>query len=192
MRFLLAGDESDVILSLPSRFEGASDGGDGDRIFRRCALEKNGAALVQRVGDRQTICLRKLGDDRAEKVKFRRFLLNERVTIAEMVASRAAFVAEASAGRHLLAIQDTSELNYQAQQGRKHGLGTVGNGSDVGLFVHPVLAVDAATGECLGLVHAQVWRRFKRKAKNYRRQPIEDKESYRWLEGAGQAKERHL
>jgi hypothetical protein len=88
----------------------------------------------------------------------------------------------------VLAIQDTSELNYEAQRGRKRGLGTVGNGSDVGLFMHPVLAVDAASGECLGLVHAQVWRRFKRKAKNYRQQPIEDKESHRWLEGAGQAK----
>ena len=188
MRFWLAWDESDVILCLPSRFEGASDGGDGDWIFRRCASKKNGAALVQRIGERQTICVRKLGDDRAEKVKFRRFLLNDRVTIAEMVASRSTSVAGAAAGRHVLAIQDTSELNYQAQRGRKHGLGTVGNGSDVGLFVHPVLVVDAAAGECLGLVHVQVWRRFKRKAKNYRRQPIEDKESYRWLEGAGQAK----
>ena len=65
----------------------------------------------------------------------------------------------------MLAIQDTSEINYRAQSGRKRGLGTVGNGTDVGLFVHPVLAVDAQTQECLGLVDAQVWRRTKSKAK---------------------------
>jgi hypothetical protein len=140
------------------------------------------------VAERQTVCLRKLGDNRAEKVKFQRFLANERVTVAEMVASRAAFASAAVAGRHVLAIQDTSELNYEAQRGRKRSLGTVGNGRDCGLFVHPVLAVDAGSGECLGLVHAQVWRRRKRKAKNYKRVPIENKESYRWLEGAEQAK----
>src|SRR5205814_4037832 len=48
--------------------------------------------------------------------------------------------------------------------------------------------VDAEDGECLGLVDAQVWRRTKGKAKEYRRLPIEQKEYYRWLRGGGQAK----
>jgi hypothetical protein len=33
-----------------------------------------------------------------------------------------------------------------------------------------------------------VWRRTKRKAKNYKRLPIEEKESYRWVKGGSQAK----
>ena len=82
----------------------------------------------------------------------------------------------------------TSEINYESKRGRKRGLGKVGNGSDVGLFVHPVLAVDAETGHCLGLADVQVWRRFKKKAADYRKQPIEDKESYRWLKGPRRAK----
>jgi len=144
--------------------------------------------LVQRITERQMVCLRKLGDDRAEQVKFRRFLLNEAVTVEEMVAHRALLVAATAGGRHVLAIQDTSEINYEAQRGRKRGLGKVGNGSDVGLFVHPVLAVDAVTEECLGLVDVQVWRRNKSKAANYKSLAIEEKESYRWLKGAHQAK----
>ena len=60
--------------------------------------------------------------------------------------------------------------------------------ADIGLFVHPVLAVDAVSEECLGLVDAQVWRRTKRKAANYKREPIERKESFRWVKGASQAK----
>jgi len=140
------------------------------------------------VCERQTVCLRKLGDDRAEKVKFRRFLMNERVTVEKMMVRLRARVAEVSAGRHVLAIQDTSEINYEAKRARKRGLGTVGNGSDVGLFVHPMLTVDAETGHCLGLADVQVWRRFKRKAADYRKQPIEDKESYRWLKGPRRAK----
>jgi len=188
MRFGLAEEESGVILFLPSRFGGLGDGGDGYRVFRRPAPKKNGAQLLARVCERQTIGLRKLGDDRAETVKFRRFLMNERVTVEKMVARVRARVTEAAAGRHVLAIQDTSEINYEAKRARKHGLGTVGNGSDVGLFVHPVLTVDAESGQCLGLTDVQVWRRFKKKAADYRKQPIEEKESYRWLKGPRRAK----
>ena len=115
-------------------------------------LKKMAPGCCGALAHRQTVCLRKLGDDRAEKVKFRRFLMNERVTVAKMVASQRARVAAWRRCRHVLAIQDTSEINYEAQRERKRRLGTVGNGSDVGLFVHPVLAVDAGTGNCLGLL----------------------------------------
>jgi len=160
----------------------------GIGYFGDVRLQRNGELIVQRVTERQVVCVRKLADDRPEQVKFRRLLANAAVTVEEMVAYRAMFVAAAATGRHVLAIQDTSEINYQAQSGRKRRLGTVGNGSDIGLFVHPVLAVDAVTQECLGLVDAQVWRRTKSKAANYKRLPIEAKESYRWVKGGSQAK----
>lgn len=160
----------------------------GIGYFGDARLAKNGALIAQRVSERQAVCVRKLANDRSERVKFRRFLSNEAVTVEEMVAHRAMLVAAAARGRHVLAIQDTSEINYQAQSGRKHGLGKVGNGTDVGLFVHPVLAVDAQTQECLGLVDAQIWRRTKRQDANYKRLPIEEKESYRWVKGGEQAK----
>ena len=124
-------------------------------------LERNGKLFVERVSERQTVCIRNLTDDRAEQARFQRFLSNDAVTVEEMVSHRAMLVAATARGRHVLAIQDTSEINYQAQCGRKHGLGKVGNGTDVGLFVHPVLAVDAQTQECLGLVDAQIWRRWR-------------------------------
>jgi hypothetical protein len=106
------------------------------------------------------------------------------VSVAEIVDHIGERTAALARGRHVLAIQDTSELNYQAKAGRKRRLGTVGNGTDVGLFVHPVLVVDAADGGCLGLAHAQVWCRMRYKAPNYRQLPIEKKESHRWLKGA--------
>jgi hypothetical protein len=167
--------------------EAAVDTGIG--YFGDGRLRKTGELFAERVAERQAVCIRKLGDDRAEQVRFRRLLANDAVTCREMLGYRATFVAVAAKGRHVLAIQDTSEINYQAQSGRKHGLGKVGNGTDVGLFVHPVLAVDAQTHECLGLVDAQIWRRTKKKAKNYKRLPIEKKESYRWVHGGNQAKE---
>ena len=132
--------------------------------------------------------MRKLGDNRACQTKFRRFLNNIRVKVAEIVEAVGERTASLVGGRHVLAIQDTTEVNYQSQADRKHNLGTVGNGTDIGLFLHPVLAVDADDGSCLGLVHAQIWRRKKAKAANYRALPIEKKESHRWLVGANAAK----
>jgi hypothetical protein len=186
-RFGLASNESRVILSVPSRFGRVGDGGDGYRVFRGRASKKNGALFLERVCARQTVCVRKLSDNRAEKAKLLRFLINKKVTVGRMLARQRARIAEHVRGRHILAIQDTSEINYEAKRDRKRGLGTVGNGSDVGLFVHPLLLVDADTGHWLGLADVQVWRRVKKKAKNYKKQPIEAKESYRWLRGPHRA-----
>jgi hypothetical protein len=176
-----------VILFVPSRFVVTATAMDIG-YFGDVRRGRSGELLAQRIADRQTVCVRKLSDDRAEQVRFRRFLSSEAVTVEEMVSHRAMFVAAVAPSRHVLAIQDTSEINYEAQSGRKQRLGKVGNGRDAGLFVHPVLAVDADTHECLGLVDAQVWRRTKSKAENYKRLPIEEKESYRWLRGGSQAK----
>lgn len=125
--------------------------------------------------------LRALADNRAEKVGLTRFFRNRRVTAAEILRSAAERTGCAAAGRHVLLIEDTSEINYQPKAGRKRGLGRVGNGSDVGLFVHPALAVDAADGVVLGLAGAAIWRRSRVKQDDYQSLPIEEKESWKWL-----------
>ena len=132
----------------------------------------------------QTVCLRQLAGNRAREVQFGRWLANDKVTADELVTPSCARTGMVAAGRHVLAIHDTSEMNYQAHAGRVSGLGTVGNGSDLGLFLHPLLAVDAVDGTCLGLAHLHHWIRTASAAPNYRQLPIEDRESYRWLEVA--------
>lgn len=133
---------------------------------------------------RQTVCLRQLAGNRAREVQFGRWLANDKVTPDELIAHACARTGELAGGRHVLAIQDTTEVNHQAHAGRVSGLGTVGNGTDLGLFLHPLLAVDAADGTCLGLAHLHHWIRTGKAASNYRQLPIEDRESYRWLEVA--------
>lgn len=136
----------------------------------------------------QSVCLRQLAGTRAREVQFGRWLANDKVTSAELIASACARTGAVAAGRHVLAIQDTTELNHQAHARRVRGLGTVGNGTDVGLFLHPLLAIDAAEGSCLGLAHVHHWLRTSKAAPDYWKQPIEDKESYRWLEVADAGK----
>lgn len=95
--------------------------------------------------------LRALADNRAEKAGLTRFFRNPRVTADEILRSVAERTGSAAAGRHVLLIEDTSEINYEAKAGRKRGLGRVGNGSDVGLFVHPALRSTPATAASSGL-----------------------------------------
>ena len=130
---------------------------------------------------RDTLALRRMAESRAELVRFSRFFNNPKVTPAEILASAAARTAEAAAGRHVLLIEDSTQINFQAKAGRKRALGRIGNGAQLGLFIHPALAVDAADETVLGIAAAQIWRRFHRKAADYKSQPTELKESQRWI-----------
>jgi hypothetical protein len=132
--------------------------------------------------------LREAADARAEWVGFSRWLNNPSVTVNEIVEHRAEVLAGSVAGLHVLAIQDTTEINYAAHAGRVRGLGPTGNGVDPGLFVHPVMAIDAGSGALLGLAGMQIWTRQGSARADYRRQPIEEKESFRWIAGAMNAK----
>lgn len=145
--------------------------------------------VLERMCARVSAGLRRLADTRAEQVAFTRLFRNPQVTVQEIVRTAAARTGEAAAGRHVLIIEDSSEINYEAKASRKRGLGRVGNGKDVGLFVHPALAVDAADGSVLGLAAATIWRRRGQKAHDYQALPIEAKESYKWIATAKAARQ---
>ncbi len=84
----------------------------------------------------------------------------------------------------LLAVQDTTSLNYSAHPATENlGLiGSVGDGS-IGLFVHDTMAF-TLEGTPLGLLDLQSWARNPADfgKKRYRHQlPVEQKESNKWL-----------
>jgi len=180
-----------VILSLPWLIDSEmiNDGGIRFGALRRSAPAKKGRQVLERMCARVHVSLRQCSRNRAEKVGITRFFCNPSVTPKEMLETAAARTNAAAAGRHVLLIQDTSEINYQAKSERKRNLGKVGNGEDIGLFVHPALTVDAQNGAVLGLAGATIWRRQKTKADNYQDLPIEEKESYRWLNTPSQARD---
>jgi len=152
-------------------------------------LCKTGVLLYSRMLERSTVCLRRLSDDRATQRRFHRFLEHHNVTPQEIIRHGSERTAKAAAGRHVLAIQDTSELDYTAHRLRTSGLGSISNHSGCGLLIHPTLAVDAESNACLGIVDQAAWVRDGPVSPRSRR-PIEDKESMRWLQGAEMAKER--
>src|SRR5258708_39795882 len=97
------------------------------------------------------VCLRRLAKgNRAREVRFNRFLGNAKVTAARVIESWGEGTAAAAEGRHILAIQDTSEINFATTAKRRRGLGEIGKGNGRGVLLHPMLAVDAENGNCLG------------------------------------------
>ncbi|MDR3532583.1 MAG: IS4 family transposase [Rhodopila sp.] len=117
--------------------------------------------------------VRPLGGDRAGEVRIGRFLRNPDVTPREMVASARARTAGLVAGRHILAIQDTTSLRD--------------DGDQCSLQLHPTIAVDAADGALLGLVHAAFLRRTGGKKALCGKRPFDEKESRRWLDATIEA-----
>jgi len=115
-----------------------------------------------------------LGGDRSGEIRLTRLLRNEAVTVEEMAAEAGARTAERCAGRRVLAIQDTTVVRSQ------------GGG---GLYLHPVLVVDADEGAILGLAHACYLKRDKGVKGSRRSKPVCEKESQRWLDGARKASE---
>lgn len=151
--------------------------------------------LLERMVHCGTSCLRRLSQGNSTvEVRFGRLLRHPKVTVERLVAGWSEGAASAVAGRHVLAIQDTTELNFRTSTGQERGLGTIGKGVGRGLLLHPMIALDADTGECLGLVGGRLWSRDPQQPsshqpkKNNGRRPLAEKESRHWIETAQDAK----
>lgn len=159
------------------------------KSFCRQTVKKNGELFCARMLDRKTVCINRLANTPSEAIKFQRFLKNEEVTVPRLIHTEQARISPLVVGRHVLAIQDTTEINYERNAGRVHGLGTVGNGKDAGFFIHPMVVLDADTSSCLGFATVEIWNRLQGASKNYPRLRIEEKESYRWIKTAVESKQ---
>jgi hypothetical protein len=158
-----------------------------------------------------TVCLRRLAaGDATLEIRFGRLLRSPKVTAEGIVAGWSEETVRAAAGRHVLAVQDTGEIHFRTSGRHSRGLGSIGKGVGRGLLLHPMIAADAETQHCLGLLGGTVWSREEeagakpakslpparsggstktggKKKKNSNR-PLAQKESRRWIETAQNAK----
>jgi len=118
--------------------------------------------------------IRRLGGDRAGEIRLTRLLRNAAVTPEAMVTEAASRTGPRCAGLHVLAIQDTTVVR------------SAGGG---GLYLHPTLAMDAASGAILGLTHATFLSRTQGQKADRRKKPIAEKQSQRWLDAADRSAE---
>jgi len=126
-------------------------------------------------------------DSKAEAKAIYRLINNEKITEEVVLnAHRKATIQqiEESGEQIILSIQDTTTLNYTSHK-KTEGLGDFGATPDSrGLIVHSALAV-TTQGIAIGLLDQKIWTRDpaeRGKRKEKRQKPIEEKESYKWLE----------
>jgi hypothetical protein len=118
------------------------------------------------------------------------FFANPRVCPAAIVAAcLPETLARLEGCQRILALQDTSDLNFTGLSGTA-GLGYTAGSSVRGLLLHSSLAV-RPDGLPLGLLTQQVWARdpaAKGRTKGRRCRAAADKESFRWLDHAEAAR----
>jgi hypothetical protein len=141
------------------------------------------------MGLKQTAIINQLSNSHADNMAYSRFFNNDSVSKESLIESSQRKVKEISEGKHILCLQDTSEINYEKHRNffrlEDNDLGPIGNNKDIGFFIHPMLVVDTNGNFPLGFSFIHIWNRsFDKQDKyqrNYKQQPLEEKESYRWI-----------
>jgi hypothetical protein len=149
--------------------------------------DQAGMAFFERVVTTGSLVISEVGGDRAGEMSAHRFLNSQHVTAEEITKTACKRTATACAGRRIVAVQDTTEINFSGRDRRRRGLGPAGDGKSLGFFCHTMVAVDIDDEALVGVVHTRIWTRPNERAPARRSQPIEKKESIRWIEATAAA-----
>jgi len=150
--------------------------------------------LVNAMVTRQKVIIRQLSDDRKDEVRYHRFLENDKVTPEKIIQSFNHSSSVNYRGKHLLMIQDTSDLSFCFNSNRGKLGFIAANTEKTGFRLHPSITLDADTGGCYNLACAEVHytdyeQTMSRIAKGSPKKDnssldYEDKQSYRWYSAA--------
>ena len=157
-----------------------ADLGDG-RLNRRAGV------LLRQLAQRPQESIPGACQGWAETQAAYRFFSNEKVTAEGVLLAHVEAVQErARQYPVVLCVQDTTELDFTSKP-QTQGLGPLTYEAALGLYLHPTVAF-TPDRVCLGVVDLWTWVRdaqthgTKDRASRASR-PIEEKESFRWLEG---------
>ena len=160
-------------------------------------LLKRGNSILNRLFSNSVHSVRQLASNDSEAKAFYRFLQNDHVTEADIIRNMAHNCRSCVSNRPVLCIQDSSEINLYQHRNRikkdEHiGLTNAGE-SGLGFFIHPSFVIDAETFMPYGFSDVKVWNRGheaipKDKSHGKHMRPIEEKESYKWIESADKSK----
>lgn len=150
------------------------------RLNKRCKV------VLDRLSDKPSVSIPAACKDWADTMGTYRFLQNDSVTSESILEPHYdATLTRIKAYPVVLMIQDTTELDYTGKNDISN-LGTLTYDNRKGLLLHPMLAI-TPDRVSLGVVDAKFLREnyeVAKTAKPYHYQiPLEQKESYRWLQG---------
>jgi hypothetical protein len=153
------------------------------------------AAVLSALGERPTASIPAATAGFNETRAAYRLFDNDKVTFDRVMEPHAAETLKRIAQQSVvLLVQDTTELDFTRPQVTMTGAGPLSSSSRRGALLHPLHAF-TPDGTPLGTCAATVWTRDKlpeeTRAEKERRlgaTPIEDKESWRWIEGLRHAR----
>lgn len=147
--------------------------------------------------DKGTSIVNKMAKNHAEKIAVYRMLNNNRFSYKEILEASFEKCATSIDTNHVLVIQDTTEFNYQGikkklLENNDEDIGPTSLNDIAGYFCHPGLVInpdnDTIYGFSSALFYNRSWDKKDKYERNYRGLPIEEKESYRWIETAEKSK----
>ena len=146
-------------------------------------MTRRSIRLLEQLADKPTVSIPAACKGWAETLAAYRFFDNDKVTAAAVLAPHmACSLARASEYKVVLCIQDTTELDYTGKS-NVAGLGPLNYAKRHGLMLHPTVMVTPERVP-LGILDARFWTHQPKPDRTHHNQrPIEDKESFRWLEG---------
>lgn len=164
---------------------------EGIGIFGDARRAERGAWLFDRIVATGSLVLRTVGGNRAGEIAAHRFLDSPRVSSTEIIETLGRRTGERCRGRRIIAVQDTTEINFSGRDRARCGLGPAGDGKTPGFFMHAAVAVDAEDEAVVGLLDGAIWTRPAGRQVGARRdRALEEKESRRWLSTAQAVAER--
>ncbi len=142
--------------------------------------------LLSDLGDQPAASIPAACGGYAEMRAAYRFFDNPKVTFAKILAPHFVATRQRLAAQPVaLLVQDTSEADVTRPRQQVEGTGPLDGGKRRGVFVHPLVAF-TPDGTPLGTVSMQTWTREEpdpKKEPLRRNRPIEEKESFRWVQG---------
>lgn len=159
-------------------------------------LDKRVTQVLSDLGDRPVASIPAACGGRSEMEAAYRFFDNDKATWAKILEPHAARTRERVAAQEVvLCVQDTTEIDLTRPQQAVVGTGPLATEARQGFFLHLVEAF-APDGTPLGQVSSTTWARDEAalevpredRDKQRKKLPIEDKESFRWLEGLRQTR----
>ena len=161
-------------------------------------LDKRASKLSAMLYFGRTSSIHEISSDEAEQKAAYRFLANEKIDETKLIAATIERSSYLSKDKDVLVLQDTSEINLDNHRNRLKrgsGVGLTGNNKDLGFFLHGSLVLEAETEIILGYSNIQLWHREEdkknKKERDFKYQPIEEKESFKWIKACNESKE-HL
>lgn len=166
-------------------------------IFGDARLSLRANSVIQKIVSSGTSVINRVYTTMSEKIGAYRLLNNDKVTIDSIINAYyedCRSCSDQSAPEHILCLQDTCEINYEAHSKRMHkdgkSPGIVSN-NETGCFLHACLAINAATCLPLGFSYLKMWNRKEggqnSRKRKYKSLPRSAKESIRWSDAVDQS-----